>query len=408
MAPKADTTPEGPSQRPLLWSLAFVLGLGCSPQPPAPPPAPAPQELHLVAVGDVLMHEDVKRAALQGSDRFRGLWDQVIPLFKKADLVLGNLETVVAPRNGRPGAPYVFNAPAELADDLAASGFTALSLANNHAFDQGPKSLVETLEHLERVNLVALGAGRTQAEALAPKVMTVKGFKVALLAYTDLFNANLNGRPDAPHVAKLEEVAAEAVLRGIRPQVDVVVVNLHWGIEYLQKPTERQRHVAKRLVAAGADLLLGHHPHVLGPLEWVEAGGRKAMVAFSLGNFISNQDRMYRPGQHPESSGDNRDSAALQVTFTRMPGGPVSMQARVEPLWTDNNWLARQSGQERTPVIRVYPLQPALEETTAALRALPQTPGTPDPRERELQARIRLLTLRQVRIRRTLERLELH
>ena len=337
--------------------LAGLLGmLGCQPRkPPAPPPPPA--RLTLVAVGDILMHQDVKRAAQENLIGFRGLWADVQPIFDQADVVFGNLESPIAPTTGHPGQPFVFNAPWDAPFAFKASGFEVLSTANNHAFDQGSKGVLETLEHLDRLGLTSVGTGRNRAQAEAPRILERKGIRIAFLAYTDLFNTDLNRDPNDPWVGRLDLAKAVTAVRSARDQADAVVVSLHWGIEYEHQPRSRQRLLAAQLIAAGADLLLGHHPHVLQPLEWIESGGRRGAVTFSLGNFISNQDRIYDPNTMPVSAGDDRDSAALIATFSKTSDGTVLESLRMEPLWTENNWVRFASGLEGRREIRVVRAQ---------------------------------------------------
>lgn len=299
----------------------------------------------LVAVGDILMHQDVKRAARERMDGFRGLWAEIQPLFDQADLVFGNLETPIAPSSGRPGQPFVFNAPEDLPYALKASGFVVLATANNHAFDQGPKGIIETLNRLDALGLTGLGSGRDRAQAEAPRILERKGLRIAFLAYTDLFNSDLNRAETAPWVARLDLASAMAAVRAARSQADFVVVSLHWGNEYEHQPRPRQREVASQLIGAGAGLLLGHHPHVLQPLEWIEAEGHRGAVIFSLGNFISNQDRIYDPLSMPEPAGDNRDGAALIATLRKDARGVELESVGMEPLWTENNWAQFISGQ---------------------------------------------------------------
>jgi poly-gamma-glutamate synthesis protein (capsule biosynthesis protein) len=367
-------------------------------------------EFRLVAVGDILMHADVKKSAEdQGS--FEALWADVAPLFKGADLAFANLETPVAPATGRPGRPFQFNAPEHLPAALRASGLTVLSTANNHAYDQGRKGVKETVERLSEAKLVSLGSGGTKAAAEAPSVVEANGLKVGLLAYTDLFNLDLNRRADEPWVRPLELEGAAAAVKALRAGTDAVVVSVHWGDEYHHLPTKRHRQVAEALVAAGADLVLGHHPHVLQPMELVEAGGRKGVVAFSLGNFISNQDRMWRADLFPVAAGDNRDGAALLATFSkcRMPDGSVQVllgEVRYEPLWTENNWReARRPGTRRD--IRVIRIREALDAVRRELDTLTDPvegpKALPDDKARkaavvEKQERLRTLLLRKARI----------
>jgi len=338
--------------RRLLLPLLLLGIVGCKGRKREAPP-PQPIRLTLVAVGDLLMHQDVKRAAQENPNGYKGLWGDLQPLFEGADLVSGNLETPIAPRTGAPGRPFVFNAPAELPNALKASGFTVLSTANNHAFDQGTQGALETLERLESAGLSSVGSGRDRAEAETARILERKGVRIAFLAFTDLFNANLNQEGRGPWVRRLEEGALLQALRTARAQADLVVVSVHWGNEYEHLPRPRQRQLAREMIGEGADLVIGHHPHVLQPLEWIEANGRRGAVAFSLGNFISNQDRKYE-GCTDVAEGDSRDGAALVAVFRKDPSGPARLESvRTEPLWTENNWAAFASGRTRRREIRV-------------------------------------------------------
>lgn len=335
--------------------LVFLAGCGSRPAGQETVP-PTPATVTLVAVGDILMHTDVKQAAVhQGG--FEHLWEDVTPLFQTADIVFGNLETPIAPIIGEPGKPYLFNAPADLPDALRRSGFQVLATANNHAYDQGARGLLETQSRLEVAGLLSIGSGRDEALAAAPRYLERQGIRFAFLAWTDLLNQALNVEGRGPWVNRLEESRAIEAVREARRQSDVVVVSLHWGNEDQHSPTARQREVAAKLLEAGADLIIGHHPHVLQPLERLEAGGRSVAVAYSLGNFISNQNRVYQSSAMPASAGDERDGAALVATFTRREGGPVELSdVGYTPLWTENNWHDMRSGKASLRDIRVVRL----------------------------------------------------
>ncbi len=338
----------------LLLAALLVPGRGQGVGIPPPPAA----SLRLVAVGDILMHQDVKRAAAEAPGGFSDLWADLLPLFRGADVVFGNLETPVAPVSGRPGKPFQFNAPADLPPALRASGFTVLSTANNHAFDQGRKGVRETLARLRQAQLMAVGSGEDRSRAEALQIVERNGLKVAFLGFTDVFNLNLDRGAAEPWVRPFDLEAALAAVREARAKADIVVVSIHWGQEDQHQPTKRQRDIARKLVEAGCDLLLGHHPHVLQPLEWMTVNGRPALVAYSLGNFISNQDRRYRADRCPVAEGDDRDGAALEVTFERHrhPDGTTSVvlaHADYEPLWTENNWGAGPGVPRRIHVVRV-------------------------------------------------------
>jgi poly-gamma-glutamate synthesis protein (capsule biosynthesis protein) len=327
--------------------LALILLLGCQAKGQAPAPAPPPR-LRLLAVGDIMMHADVKQAASQADGGFQELWKDLLPAFHEADLVFGNLETPVAPETGAPGRPFQFNAPAGLPAALKASGFSILSTANNHAFDQGHRGLVETLDRVADAGLAPLGSGEDKEEAERPVILVRKGLRIGFLGCADIFNADLDVSPGRPWVRKLDLASLAASIKALRPKVDAVVVSIHWGIEERHDPTTRQREAAAALVAAGADLILGHHPHVIQPVAWVEAGGRKGLVAYSLGNFISNQNRVYRGGD-PLKEGDERDELMLDVTFE----GSRIVAVKAVPLWVDNNWRERRAGQASRREIRV-------------------------------------------------------
>jgi Bacterial capsule synthesis protein PGA_cap len=389
-------------------ALLAALGLGACRGRVGRPAVPAPASLRLVAVGDILMHEDVKRAAEADPAGIPALWADLVPLFQEADLAFANLETPVAPRGGRPGAPFQFNAPQALPAALRASGFTVLSTANNHAFDQGANGVRETLDRLHGAQLVAVGSGEDRPRAEALQVVERHGIRIAFLGFTDIFNLDLNRRATEPWVRPLELEPALAAVREARSRADLVVVSLHWGNEYQHLPTRRQRDLARALVDAGCDVLLGHHPHVLQPVEILEAGGRRALVAYSLGNFISNQDRMYRADLFPVAGGDSRDGAALELRFEqgRGPDGTARMvlaEAVVEPLWTENNWGAS-AGRREIRVIRVAAAEARLRAELDRLSDAAEGPGAqPDAGLRrrailEKQEYLRTLILRRKRV----------
>jgi len=357
--------------------------------------------VRLMAVGDILMHEDVKRAGRESGAGLRALWADVEPLIQGADIAFANLETPVAPTSGQPGRPFRFNAPPELPAALKASGFTVLSTANNHAYDQGVQGVVETLERLRAEQLLPVGSGTTRPEAEQVRVLQVKGLRVAFLGFTDLFNTNLNRNGNEPWVRPLDPDAAVAAVRAARAQADAVVVSIHWGVEYEHDPRPHQREVAARLCQAGADLILGTHPHVLQPVEMLSQGGNRTLVAYSLGNFISNQDRMYLPDLFKVDGGDSRDGVALQCRLVKWRLADGSERVTVEdpscePLWNLNNWREVMSGTAKRRVIRVLWVNSAIAAAQARLAHLGDPSGDPQDLGRT-QDLLRILQLRRER-----------
>ena len=189
---------------------------------------------------------------------------------------------------------------------------------------------------------------------------------------------------------------------------DVVVVSIHWGVEYQHEPLARQREVAAGLCDAGADLILGTHPHVLQPVEMLERGGRRTLVAYSLGNFVSNQDRMYLPDLDKPDGGDSRDGVALQCRLVKRRLADGSERVTVEepncePLWNLNNWREFMSGQARRREIRVLWVNAAIAEARAQLARTGDGPETQAAQGRTRHL-LEILQLRRERASQTLGR----
>jgi poly-gamma-glutamate synthesis protein (capsule biosynthesis protein) len=295
--------------------------------------------VRLLAVGDVLPHFNVVRAARENGTAenfYFGalLSDAVRERVQGADVAFANLETPIAAKEYNARKPFVFNAPYELAPALGWMGFDILSVANNHSYDQSRKGVSDTLQAIARAGLESVGSAPSRKEALEGKVIEIRGLRVGFLAFADMFNGEpKRDRPAKTWVARLKDrkLALQAV-RAMRERVDVVVVSVHWGQEYETVVNARQKQWARAFSDAGADLILGHHPHVLQPIEWLTSKkrGRKTLVAYSLGNFISNQQAGYRLGQKPLSDGDTRDGLLLEVELTRE--GVKGFEA--VPTWT--------------------------------------------------------------------------
>jgi poly-gamma-glutamate capsule biosynthesis protein CapA/YwtB (metallophosphatase superfamily) len=243
-------------------------------------------ELDLRAVGDIMLGRSVAQAAERSG--FSYPFAQIQALLD-GDLALGNLESPLTDRRSpvRPG-PYRLPAPPAFAAPLRASGFSVLSLANNHVLDLGPDGLADTVKTLTTTGIMPLGVGPAAAARTAV-VLHIRERSLALLSFNDV--ADPEDRADEGQSwgrAWLDEAALDAV-RQARGAADLVVVVVHWGQEYAARPTVRQRDWARKLIGAGADLIVGAHPHVLQPVEALATAGHSGVVAYSLGNFIFDQ-----------------------------------------------------------------------------------------------------------------------
>ncbi len=243
--------------------------------------------LCLQAVGDILLARDIDLIIRRFG--WQHPFAQVKELISQGDINFCNLESPASFL----GSPYpnklkniTFRAnPANLFA-IKDAGFNIISLANNHMADYGPAAIAETLDALQLLNLPYVGAGHRREEAYAPHIIEAKGWKLAFLAYAEpLWSVTEAGsEAGVAHLKKDKTLAAIQELKA-NALADLVVISLHWGEEYRHYPQQYQIDLAHAIVDAGADVILGHHPHVLQGLEWY----RGKPVFYSLGNFFFDQ-----------------------------------------------------------------------------------------------------------------------
>jgi poly-gamma-glutamate synthesis protein (capsule biosynthesis protein) len=364
-------------------------------------------EIKIAAVGDVIPHGAVLRSAAQANQRdasghstnnrgFDALFAGVRAELATADLVFANLETPISPKTGRKSIPFLFNAPPSLVSALKKIGVNLISFANNHVYDQNRRGFIESLGHLEKSGLTFAGSGRTCAQARAAKLVKVKGFNIAFVAASNLYNQRLNRGDNKPCAAELEEKRiVEEVRKARKLGANMVILSLHWGIEYQTRPRESDVGLSERLFEAGVDVILGHHPHVLQPVEVYQAkDGRICLVAYSLGNFISNQSRFFIQGLHPDPMGNPRDGAILKFSVVRKDYGNGQVKTELgrltlQPLWTQNNALERKRDKKLPVHIRV------VVDDLAALDNQRQRACASNPKQHfESKKRLELMRLR--------------
>jgi poly-gamma-glutamate synthesis protein (capsule biosynthesis protein) len=299
------------------------------PEEPAAPPEPVYAEANLVAVGDIMMHMPQIRSGYDpesGTYSFHHFFTEVKPLLAAGDWVIGNLETPLADgdKRGYTGYPE-FNAPPELADALKEAGFNIVTTANNHALDRRESGVLRTLENLRLRDLLPVGTHASPEEAEDVAVVTKNGIALAILSYTYGTNGIPipEGKPYLVNLIDEEKIAAD-IDKARSLGADAVSVALHFGNEYQTMPSEDQKTLAHNLLGQGADIILGSHPHVLQPYEIVETvlndgTVKKGIILYSMGNFISNQDRHNNNGK-PTDIG-----AVFEIGIRKqLPGGPVT------------------------------------------------------------------------------------
>jgi poly-gamma-glutamate synthesis protein (capsule biosynthesis protein) len=246
----------------------------------------------LLALGDVaLLDETGKRAGEHGR---AGVFGACLPVVEASALVTANLESMLTARTERNGNLGSFlRAPPEAVRAVAGGPPFVATCANNHCMDHGGGGLLESLRHLDREGVHAVGAGASRAQADAPAVVAAKGVRIGFLARCDDFRTQPSQLAVATP-APLEENALVASVAALRKEVDIVVVHLHIGYEFELHPLLHHRDLARSCAAAGADLVLIHHAHV--PMG-LEARG-PSLIAYGLGNACGPVDAYMRQG-HP-------------------------------------------------------------------------------------------------------------
>ncbi len=241
--------------------------------------ARAADAVTLAVVGDIQLDGPAGTGLLAGLDPFERFRVE----FGEVDAALGNLECPVA-LTGAPvvGKRFTFRAHPR-AIPVLARYFSALSLANNHSGDYGPDALLETMTGLSAAELPFFGAGRNLSEAHRAVVLVRHGIRIALLGYDEFLPRFFEAGPETPGVAWSEDEDVLADIRRERARgADIVIPFMHWGWEHETEPCPRQRELARKMLDAGADAVLGAHPHVTQGAEFY----RGKPILYSLGNFV--------------------------------------------------------------------------------------------------------------------------
>ncbi|APR88161.1 Putative enzyme of poly-gamma-glutamate biosynthesis (capsule formation) [Minicystis rosea] len=298
---------------------ALLASSACGREPPAPPagatteeafvranPAPSGSDsatplsrpsrdaITLIAGGDVSFGRVVGQMLIEkpATDFFAALR----PWLHAADVRFANLEGPISDQHGetqKPGQPLVFTGPPEAAAALARARFTVVSTANNHAWDYGEPALRETLALLDGAGVLHVGTGESREASRRPIVVDVEGFRLAVLAVTDIWNQGpLEKHAAEPLVARADPAELQGAVRALRErgEADAIVVSYHGGEEYRDTPIPRTIAMLRAAIDAGADAVVGHHPHVIQGVSWY----RGRPILYSLGNLLM---RMHR--DHP-------------------------------------------------------------------------------------------------------------
>jgi poly-gamma-glutamate capsule biosynthesis protein CapA/YwtB (metallophosphatase superfamily) len=253
--------------------------------PPIGGPTPAAaRPVSLLFAGDIMLSRSVGDLMKAKND---WLWpfSRIASVTASADLAFANLETTISTGGAAHGCTYCFRTDPRAVAGLLSAGFDVVSVANNHIWDFGLQAFTDTLGYLAVNDISAVGGGRTLAEARTPVVRTVGDTRVAFLAYTDLLPDEAQALDDRAGVNTWNEQRMIEDVARARAAADIVVVSFHSGTEYETHHTAVQEKRYHSIIDAGADLVVGHHPHVVQEVEHYTNG----WIAYSLGNFIFDQ-----------------------------------------------------------------------------------------------------------------------
>ncbi len=235
--------------------------------------------LRIFALGDIFLHTK------SGISPF----DNIKVIFPKDAIIFGNLETVLSDR-GNPIEKRVFlRVNPERINYLKDAGFNIVNIANNHIMDYGEEGLSDTIDVLRKSNIKFIGAGRNIKEAMEPELIKKNGLRIGFIGFT---SAGIIAKEESIGCAPLIKEFILDSISELRKEVDILVVSLHWGIEYVFYPSPEQQNLARLSIDKGADLVIGHHPHVIQGIEEY----KNKLIIYSLGNcnFGVDQDKNYK------------------------------------------------------------------------------------------------------------------
>lgn len=272
-------------------------------------PPPPPRRFTMIAVGDIMLDRSVGRAIRNNG--YQSILEKVRDLTRSADIAFANLECPLATTGPHDPPNCIFRADPSTVKVLTDGGFNIVSLANNHTLDAGRQAVLQTLDTLESHDILYCGAHR-ERERSGEVVVVEAGdppMRLGFIACTDLSFVHGSYNKVDPDRANLVQQIQEA-----RLQCDKLFVSIHWGDEYQSYPNNRQKETAHIAIDAGADVILGHHPHTLQGIEVYNGG----LILYSMGNFVFDQ-----------REGERMESAIFHFTYTEGWG----WQLYAKPVW---------------------------------------------------------------------------
>ena len=261
------------------------------------PLEPTLYSFSFIAAGDnMAYYGNVRDAAnnAKGTDKkydFTPSYTTIKPIVEQYDLAFINQEVLMC------GAGYDlsyyprFNVPQELGDAVVDAGFDIIGMANNHMLDKGESGLKATLDYWEKQPVTLTGAYRNREDFENITVIEQNGITIALLSFTYATNGLSLPKGSEMYIPYIDNDLVAAKVAEAETLADITMVSIHWGTEFSFKVNSQQTEVAKIICENGGDIIIGHHPHVIQPIEWIESGENKTLCVYSLGNFMAEMEK---------------------------------------------------------------------------------------------------------------------
>lgn len=244
------------------------------------------REVKILFGGDLMLDRYVKTKVYKNfkGEYFR-LFEYVTNYLNSFDYVVVNLEGPVSNKGEKVGSIYSFRMEPKALKSLIKANVKVVNLANNHIWDYGKEAFLDTLKNLKENNILYIGAGENFNEAYLPLILEKDGTKIGILSFTE-FLKHVKAKNEKPGIAYLDEKIFEKIVSNTKRKVDILIVIFHWGEEYKYEPSKNQIYFAHKAVDLGADLIIGHHPHIVQKIEKY----KDKYIFYSLGNFIFDQN----------------------------------------------------------------------------------------------------------------------
>ena len=245
-------------------------------------------ELSMIMVGDALIHKSIYLDAQDGdSYDFRKMMTRIKKITKDYDIAYYNQETILGGTELGLSTYPRFNSPYEVGDAFIDAGFNLVSLANNHSYDRGKKAISNSVRYWNKhKDVLTAGTYLSELERIEDRIVTKNDISYTMLSYTMDTNGITVPQKEDYLVNIYDKDRVKEDIERVRDKVDFLIVAMHWGQEYTNTPVQSQKDIANYLASLGVDLIIGCHPHVIEPVDFID----KTMVIYSLGNFISSQN----------------------------------------------------------------------------------------------------------------------